>query len=91
MLNMLVFGKKNQMTKQDEINGESLGVRSWNLLFSLKACEKDDPSNMDTIGMIMTLVRLFTVKASGDILPSIKPIQAFIPCLLWMNGTVRLT
>ena len=46
---------------------------------------------MDVIGgMIMTLVRLFTVKAEkiGEISYSaLKPIQEFIPCLLWMNGT----
>lgn len=41
--------------------------------------------------MIMTPVRLVTVKAEkirGDILLSMKPIREFIPCLLWMNGTV---
>ena len=61
------------MTKHEEINREPPGV-GHETCFFLMAREKDDPSNMDAIGMIMILVRFFTVKTekifSGDILLS---------------------
>ena len=65
-----------EKTSDDETWGNqrrATRCRLWNLFFSM-ACEKDDPSNMDAIGMIMILVRFFTVKTekifSGDILLS---------------------